>query len=844
VIKKDKNYIFINWVCCLVLQFFSLEGFAQTDSLKALLKTNLKLEKRVDVLNQLANSQINLDQLQANTYLFEAYSLAQKVDYPKGLGESAMQLAQINDGLLSVDSLELFCKQAIEAFERAELKEKQAEALNNLGILKERLGRYNQAISLYYKSLFIFQNLHNRIGEANTLNNIGLIFQLQKQYNRAIYYFKKSQQIGEEVNDKNILANAYNNIAICYQEGSKPNEARINFAKVLQIDLEQNNPRNIALSYNNMGVVETDLGNFAKAKWYLQMSLSIKQKLASYARLGNTYGNLATVYRGLNQYDSAIYCLNKAIQYAKKDEAYPTLLEVYKEYAKVEELKSNSDKALIWVKRYSALSDSLKQAEVAVRLQQFEDDFKQLRAEKSISEIESEKERSVLKSGIFLLIALVVFISFIFLAIYASRIKEKNTNLQFKQKKIEVQNKILQVKNIEVLQAKEVAEDAANAKSQFISTISHEIRTPLNAIIGVTNLLHQSAPSKEQIENLNILKISSDNLLSLVNNILDFSKLEAGKMQLETIDFNLRNLALDVKDLFSIKASEKGIELLVSFDEKIPTVIKGDPLRISQLLINLVNNSIKFTESGFVKIEVNLQLATINHALIYFSVSDSGIGIPQNKQAQIFNTFTQADANTTRKYGGTGLGLSICKRILENLNSKLQLESTIGKGSTFYFTINFEVSRNTAIGKSAKTTSFENSIKGKRILIVEDNMMNVMVLRQFLEKWGVKTEVALNGLEGVKAVTNSYFDAVLMDIHMPEMDGIEATIQIRQMTDERKRNVPIIALTAENEMQLRQRVYEVGMNDYIFKPFNPEDLKERLGYALYNSNLLTSGTRS
>lgn len=230
----------------------------------------------------------------------------------------------------------------------------------------------------------------------------------------------------------------------------------------------------------------------------------------------------------------------------------------------------------------------------------------------------------------------------------------------------------------------------------------------------------------------------------------------------------------------------------------------------------------------------------LKHALIYFSVS----GIPQNKQAQIFNTFTQADANTTRKYGGTGLGLSICKRILENLNSKLQLESTIGKGSTFYFTINFEVSRNTAIGKSAKTTSFENSIKGKRILIVEDNMMYVMVFRQFLEKWGVKTEVALNGLEGFKAVANSYFDAVLMDIHMPEMDGIEAAIQIRRMTDERKRNVPIIALTAENEMQLRQRVYEVGMNDYIFKPFNPEDLKERLGYALYNSNLLTSGTRS
>jgi CheY-like chemotaxis protein len=331
-------------------------------------------------------------------------------------------------------------------------------------------------------------------------------------------------------------------------------------------------------------------------------------------------------------------------------------------------------------------------------------------------------------------------------------------------------------------------------------------------------------------------------LLQLVNNILDFSKMEAGKLQLENIEFNLKSLIYDVKDLFSIKAAEKGVELLVSYDEKIPNVLKGDPLRINQLLINLVNNGIKFTDSGYVKIEVSVQLSTINNVLLHFSVSDTGIGIPTNKQAEIFQSFTQADSNTTRRYGGTGLGLSICKRILENLHSKLMLDSIVGKGSKFYFNINFEVSRSASLGKSPRTASFENSIQGKRVLVVEDNMMNIMVLRQFLQKWGVITEIALNGKEGVSRLMESNFDAILMDIHMPEMDGIEATIIIRKLADEKKRNVPIIALTAENEMQFRQKVYEVGMNDYIFKPFNPDDLKERLGYALFNNPSIAKST--
>lgn len=824
--------MFFGLAFCWLLSFADVH---ETDSLRKLLTKELNGGERADVLNALSNRA--LQESDSSFWFFnkQAIELSSKASYAKGLGIAYLLRAQALEGVIGNDSIEKIYKQSISSLDAAELPGKKAHAINLLGILYERMGRYRLALGHYFKAYMLFKQVDDKIGEANCINNIGLVYQLQKDYAHALVYFKQAIRLGKELNNVDVLANAYNNLAICYQETHQPKLAKDHFLKVLEIDLEQGIPSNLALSYNNLGVVESDLGNYSKAKNYYLDAIKLKLEALSYTGLCNTYGNLGTVYYKLGQIDSARYFLNKAVKLGVAEGAYLNLLEVYKAYAELEEDVKNHPEAIKWYKKFNVLSDSINKADALGQLKQLEKEYSILDKEISTTRIEKEKENESLRVKLFGVSFFLVFASLVLLAFYSVRIKKANKNLNLKQRKIEVQNKILQVKNIEILQSKEAAEEAANVKAQFISTISHEIRTPLNAIIGVTNLLQSGRVLDEQKENLNILKISSDNLLSLVNNILDFSKLEAGKMHLEHIDFNLRNMVYDVKDLFSLKAGEKGIELLVDFDENIPPVIKGDPLRINQLLINLVNNAIKFTEKGFVKIEVSLQLSTINHALIYFSISDSGIGIPANKQSQIFNSFTQADANTTRKFGGTGLGLSICKRILENLNSKLQLDSTIGMGSTFYFTINFEVSRNASPGKSAKTASFEDSIQGKRILVVEDNMMNIMVLRQFLQKWGVQVEVAMNGKEGIKKIKEQNFDAVLMDIHMPEMDGIEASLHIRSLPDERKRNVPILALTAENELQFRQKVYEVGMNDYIFKPFNPDDLKERLGYALYNA---------
>ncbi len=711
-----------------------------------------------------------------------------------------------------------------------------------LGIAQERQGRFNEAIKSYFNALFIFDKQNDLDGIADCYNNIGLIYKEQKRYYLAEVYFNKSLDLAAKIISTNEDAriNAINNLAILFQETGKVSKALPYFLEVYEYDKKLNSIENLGLSYNNLGVIYTLLKDYKKALDFLRKAAEIKKNSESLDDLSNSYNNLGFCFYGMKLYDSAEFYYKKGELLAKRGSYLSFLQESYIGLSDVYAAKKEFAEALKYEKLNNALKDTLYRDNGPNKVDKLKDDYINLKQERDESEalIQSERVRA---RRIFIWFVLALFsVLMILMWFYVVKIKKNNTQLNQKQKKIEIQNKILQVKNIEILQAKEAAEEAAKVKSQFISTISHEIRTPLNAIIGATNLLNQNFPNQDQIENLNILKISSDNLLSLVNNILDFSKMEAGKMQFENIEFNLKNIVLDIRDLFSIKAAEKGVELLVNYDEKIPAVLKGDPLRINQLLINLVSNALKFTEKGYVKVDLGMQLSTVNHALIHVKVSDTGIGISSQKQTQIFESFTQADGTITRKFGGSGLGLSICKRILENLNSKLQLSSEPGVGSTFYFSINFEVSRNAAIGKSSRTASFENSIKGKRILIAEDNMMNILVIRQFLHKWGVVTDVVMNGKEAYAKVSAETFDAVLMDIHMPEMDGIEATRLIRKLSDERKRRIPIIAITAENEMQFRQKVYEVGMNDYIFKPFNPDDLRERLGYVLYNNHLFVS----
>jgi len=390
-------------------------------------------------------------------------------------------------------------------------------------------------------------------------------------------------------------------------------------------------------------------------------------------------------------------------------------------------------------------------------------------------------------------------------------------------------NEALSLKNEELELAKNLAEEATKAKSQFLSVMSHEIRTPMNAVIGVTHLLMRDNPRPDQLEDLKILKFSAENLLGLINDILDLNKIEAGKLVIESIDFNLKSLAEGVRSSMLHKASEKGIFIDFSYDENLPLFFLSDPLRISQILNNLLSNAIKFTKTGGVTMRIRHNGMVDSSVAVAFSVSDTGIGIPEEMHERIFGEFTQASSETSRKYGGTGLGLAITGKLLEMFGSTIQLESEPGKGSLFSFVIHLKeglVNRNTA--SSPLPEKEDQHFNGQRILLVEDNKINELIARKFMEDWNLKVDSAGNGLEAIEKLNQGNFHLILMDLQMPEMDGYMTASIIRGRGHEPFISIPIIALTASSKSEVQEKIVLAGMNDFVSKPFNPDELFGKL----------------
>lgn len=419
----------------------------------------------------------------------------------------------------------------------------------------------------------------------------------------------------------------------------------------------------------------------------------------------------------------------------------------------------------------------------------------------------------------FLLIAIIIGIA----RIYVINNRRKKLYLE---REIASRTQKLLEREQDLLKAKEEAEKSSHAKAEFLSIMSHEIRTPMNAVVNLTNFLLEDSPAVRQVENLNILKFSANNLLAIINDVLDFNKIESGKVDFEAIDFDLLHLLDSIRYSMAVNARKKNIGFFLEADLNLSTMLVGDPNRLTQILNNLISNAIKFTDSGWVKLHLTLVEETKDSVNLKFAIRDTGIGISEEEKLYIFNMFTQAASDTTRKYGGTGLGLAITRRLLQLQKSEIELESTVGEGSIFSFVLNFgkgsTLEKSHAAGLPAQHD--KRDLTGKHILVVEDNTVNVLVVKRFLQKWGVEFAHAADGVEALKKVANFSFDLILMDIHMPNMDGYEAAKAIRGKDDAHYQNIPIIALTASALMDNRERVYEAGMNDIVVKPFKPAEL--------------------
>ena len=411
----------------------------------------------------------------------------------------------------------------------------------------------------------------------------------------------------------------------------------------------------------------------------------------------------------------------------------------------------------------------------------------------------------------------------------------RNRQLQIGRKKdLQEAKNELEKKVIELKIAKEEAEAAAIVKEQFLSNVSHELRTPLNAVIGLSELLEMNDPKPDQIDDLKSLRYSGENLLQLINDVLDFSKINSGALDMEFVAFDINNMLNQLDRSHRFRATEKGILLSINVEGDLPRSAVGDPLRLKQILKNLLSNAINFTAEGEVKLNVKVLGLADENVHILFEVSDTGIGISDEHIKTIFEPFKQADSATTRKYGGTGLGLAITNKLVIAYGAELRVESELEKGSKFSFELNMPVPNDAdaeillAEVKKIQTRDKPMNMKGLRVLMVDDNSVNLAVLGKILSQWQIHSRSANNGKEALQLVQEEDFDIVLMDIQMPVMDGLTATSLIRDLPDSKYLDLPIVALTASTLPEVVNTLYDVGMNGYIFKPFKQDELYNKL----------------
>jgi len=667
-----------------------------------------------------------------------------------------------------------------------------SQVLVELSRLRYYLRNYTKAEVDITNALATLEQLDDKVALGKAYTLAGLITTRLQKFKKSEEYLKKADAIFIQLNDEENRANVI--LALGILELKKKNyQVAINyFDATLPVFSEQNLPYQEAFVLLN------------KAEAAINLDPEGNRNPITTAKLAMT------------QAEKIIDSINFLSLNTEK----------LKTKAKIAAKENDAVLADTYYTAYIISKDSLDQVYIAA-ISKGVDQLSGIgNLQKKNAELQSDidkKNKSInfTKMTTGLSIALIVILSLLTLSLY------KNNNLRAKA------NNLLQDKNEELLLAKEKAEKATLAKAQFLSTITHELRTPLYAVTGLTHLLLEENPKEHQKDHLNSLKFSGEYLLSLINNILDLNKLEANKVEVEKTNFNLKKRINDVLVALKKSADDRTTKLHLEFDETIPKKLIGDPLKLSQVLINLIGNSVKFTQNGDVTIRVKRMNQHEHKAALLFEIEDNGVGISKKKQKSIFETFSQASLQINRKFGGTGLGLSIVKNLLELLDSKIHLESQLGKGSKFSFTINFGIAEEYGVDQAPKEIAYVvdyGYLENKKVLVVEDNKINQMITKKILEKNKLTCMVADNGMDAVTLVKENNFDIVLMDIHMPGISGIEATQKIREFNKE----LPIIALTAVTIDENLDEFYRAGFNEIIPKPFKTEEFFEKIHRTITN----------
>lgn len=628
---------------------------------------------------------------------------------------------------------------------------------------------------------------------------------------RAKENFMNAQRIAQ---DGGVIAfeaeNQMDLANLCASSNDNHTKAIKYYKRSIELHIEANDSIGLAKAYYNAVVSGVShKKDQAFVLYCLEAFENFKHLMAPIYSLAINY-QWAAYYLNIGEYEKAIERCNKIIDHPDAEDFPVELTNAYAHSSEAYEKLKNYKKALELNKNFQ---EFLSKDTQVIREAQSKAISAEFEVEKYQSEALNEKEKSKLQAEITnnknklnnILIVLCLSGFMLIIGLFVAYSKRRDLNLA------------LIKKNEEYLKAKEKSEILVKEKSKFFSTVSHELRTPLYGVIGLSSILLEDPQLKSHQKDLKSLKFSADYLLALINDVLQINKIDSDNLQNEVSSFNIRDFINSIATTFEYMRIQNKNELCLEIDQKMPTYLKGNVVRLSQILMNLVGNALKFTENGIITISLSLQEVTAQEDyIVKFLIKDTGIGIPKDKQATIFNEFTQVES-LKYTYQGTGLGLPIVKKLLQASGSEINLVSILGKGTAFDFILPFEKVTD-KVEKEIERPLNQFCLKGKNILIAEDNRINQIVTKKILERKGVHCSVAENGEEVLSLLKNNTYDLILMDLNMPVMDGLETTMTIRKCNN----SIPIIALTAVELLEVRNKIYEAGMNDIIIKPYDDQ----------------------
>ncbi len=736
----------------------------------------------------------------------------------------------------NLHALDYYLK-ALKAYSEIDNKEGVSKSSSKCGMIYRLMGDYSTALDYHTRALRNYKDLQLPVGIAQAMIDIGIAYKNLEKPDIALDYYNKALETISATNNANIRVSALIATGNIFWEKGENDEALEHFQEALTLmeneDFKGENPADI---YDNIGNVYRHKNDFRKALEFYNTALSISEKIGDKNQMAITYKNMGITYKLSGRYSQAVDYLNRSRKIGEEARLLALLKETLEQLSDTYALLGNYKSSLRYYKEFTELKESLynKATHDKISIMQLGHALKDKAQKQTIHEVDLNlkvlKERNIRNIIIFVTL---LSIGLIFILWSRFKLKTKtnrelvalNTELEHR---VEERTKRLHEENERRKVAQENAEIANETKNRFLANISHEVRTPINAIIGFCDLTEKTEVTTEQRNNLQRIKDSSEHLLALIKDVMDYSQIENGKTKLKPVSVHLKETLDSVVNAFYLDAKSKQIDISVNMDDDVPETVRADRDALRQILFNLVGNAVKFTEKG----RVNVRLSVENgngkpqNVRLRFAVKDSGIGISKLKQKLIFMDFTQEHDSSTRKYGGAGLGLTISKHFVELMDGKIWVESEKGKGSEFIFTVNLQKD-DTKTEKPDKLTTAP--AKNLHVLIAEDNLLNAQVIVAFLNRLGHSSKVAANGLEALKLLAEEEFDAVLMDIEMPEMDGLDATRAIRKGKNKVKNpKIPIVALTAHALQDYEEKSYAAGMDDYLTKPVDINHLSDVL----------------